>query len=163
MLNISIPYSENILFETELEQRSEIENKILPKDFGEGEIRTLLGKRNKVSIGVPYSENLVSRFLLKGENIPHEIEQMIKDGYDFHFVSLWCSFLPDTNCKFRWARFGVELNPQKIKNRPIVYDIFPDEVSSEIKCKNEGSLTPQLKFNSQVVWYSPKTGQNSKV
>jgi hypothetical protein len=78
----------------------------------EGEITVFRGKQNKVAVGVPYYENLGSRLQNLKEETPYEIKRLLND-YDFHYVRLSCSFLPDNDCRFDWARFGVELASTK--------------------------------------------------
>lgn len=160
MFRLSIPQlGDEALFEATLESTASAVDKLVTrKDMGEGEINTVLGKKNKVAVGVPYYENLISRLIEEKEEIPHEIKQMI-DDYDFHFVSLSCSFLPDSKCRFIWARFGVELGAsaktkvsgELLMEKPITYDMFPDEVLSKIKYKREINFGPELKFNLGVV------------
>ena len=131
MLKITIPQYQDLLFETILKPTALAGDKI-KKNEGEGEINTIFGKSNKIAIGLPYHENIVKRYIEEGKDIPYEIKQMI-EKYDFHFLSLCCSFLPDTNCQFIWARFGVELftessSEEPLSEEPIAFDIFPDEV-----------------------------------
>jgi len=158
MLTLSIPQVSNeVLFETILQPSDSIVDKLLKKEeIGEGEINTIFGMKNKITIGVSYYENLISRLIEEKQEIPHEIRQMI-DDYDFHFVSLSCSFLPDNRCKFIWARFGVELNAvskeagELLKEKPIAYDMFPDEVLSKTIYKKDISLSPKLKLDLSVI------------
>ena len=144
--------SDEILFEASFEPTTSAVDKLTKqKDIGEGEITTLRGKKNRVAIGVPYFENLISRLVDEGYEIPHEIRHMSAVS-DFHFVSLSCSFLPDKDCRFLWARFGVELRAESIsrdrlEEKPIAYDMFPSEVTSEVKYKRETIFAPELKFN----------------
>jgi hypothetical protein len=160
MLKLPIPQlGDETLFEAILEPTASAVDKLVKRgDMGEGEINTVFGRENKVAVGVPYYENLISRLIEEKEEIPHEIKQM-SDIYDFHFVSLSCSFLPDTECRFIWARFGVKLSAsarsedsrELVKEKPIAYDMFPDEVLSEIKYRREVNFGPELKFNFGVV------------
>jgi hypothetical protein len=97
-------------------------------DVGEGEIGKVAGKKVRVAVGVPYYENLVSRFNSEKGEIPHDICLMLPD-YDFHFASLSCSFLPDRDCKLVWARFAVELSAvssfgEQLSEKPIVMIFF---------------------------------------
>jgi len=123
---------------------------------GEGEISILFGRKNKIAVGIPYYENLISRLIGEDKEVPREIRGMA-DEYDFHFVSLSCSFLPDDRCRFIWARFAVELSARArdsaelLEEKPIGYDMFPDEVVSEIKYRREARLGPELKFDLGVV------------
>ena len=158
MLRLSIPQmSNNVLFETILQPSNSVVDKLLKKkEIGEGEINTIFDRENKIAVGAPYYENLVSRLIEEKQEIPHEIKQMI-DDYDFHFVSLSCSFLPDNRCRFIWARFGVELNAiskeagELFEEKPIAYDMFPDEVLSKTIYKKGISLSPKLKLDLSVI------------
>jgi hypothetical protein len=150
MITLSIPQAgDKILFEAILEPTESAVDKLKKsKDVGEGEITTFRNKVNRVAVGEPYYEDLISR--LEGEKeIPHEIERLL-DDYDFHFVSLSCSFLPDTGCRFAWARFGIELNAQlesgDSQEKPIAFDMFPDEILSEIAYKRDFTFKAGLKF-----------------
>ena len=157
MLKYTIPKtSEETLFETSLEPSSYAVDKLVKgSDVGEAEIISFRGKKNRVAVGMPYSENLVSRLVEENEEIPSDIKRMC-DNYDFHTVNLSCSFLPDPACRFNWARFGVELGARTESGethmeRPIAYDMFPDEVLSEIKYRRDFSFSPKLKFNLGVL------------
>lgn len=149
MLESRIPDSAGILFESNLEPpQLEMTRLRNSAGTGEGEISVLRNKKNKVSVGIPYYENLTSRIHNLGEEIPYEIRKLT-EHFDFHYTRLTCSFLPDSECRFEWARFGVNLVSDDISNptKPISWDISPSEVLSSIKCKKEFSFTPNLKFN----------------
>lgn len=158
MFKLTIPeVGDKKLFEAALEPVSSTVDKLSAiRDIGEGEINTAFGKKNKIAVGEPYYENLVSRLNEKRQEIPHEIKKMM-DNYDFHFVSLSCSFLPDHGCKFKWAKFGIDLTAiakdsgALLEEKPIAYDMFPDEVLSEIAYKRVSNFGPELKFNLGVV------------
>lgn len=165
MFKILIPESVNeILYEVTLEPSSNgIDWVSKNREVPEGAVKLFLAKKNKVAVGIPYYENLVSKLITEKQEISHEIKQMI-DDYDFHFVNLSCSFLPDRDCRFVWARFGVELNAvnketgEILKERPIAYDMFPDKVLSVMKCKREARLNSQLKLNFGIVTAELKGG-----
>jgi hypothetical protein len=55
--------------------------------------------RNRVAIGVPYYENLLSRLNEKKDGISYEVKGMLQD-YDFHFVALSCSFCESISILF---------------------------------------------------------------
>jgi len=156
MLEFTLPpLSGEILFEAVLEPTvATIEKLEMKKGMGEGEITTFLGKVNKVAVGVPYCENLISRYIEQAVEVPHEIKKMM-DEYDFHFISLSCSFLPDTDCKFVWARFGIELSAQseseELQGKPIAFDMFPDEILTKMKYRRKVSFTPGLKLSLGVI------------
>jgi len=154
-----------VLFETTLEPASSVVDKLLRKEeIGKAEIKNIKGRINKVSVGEPYYENVYSRLTGEKQKIPHEIKQMM-DNYDFHFISLCCSFLPDRNCKFIWARFGVEFNAvskeasKSLKEKPIAYDMSPDEVLSRIVYKDYVSLSPELKLELFPIKTGMKVGK----
>jgi hypothetical protein len=158
MYQVTIPESRDILFESIFEPNPVGVNK-LRKDFGasEGMIEGFKGKKNRVAVGQFYLENLISRMQAKNEEISYEIKRTA-EKYDFHFVALNCVFSPDIDCKFEWARFGVELyavdskTGQPVGNgpAPIAYTLFPDSISSEIKVKRGFGITPELKLNMFV-------------
>ena len=94
MLKLSIPQlGDETLFEATLEPTASAVDKLVKGgDMGEGEINTVLGRENKVAVGMPYYENLISRLTEEKEEIPHEIKQMIDDYYFenlliFHLVN----------------------------------------------------------------------------
>ncbi len=113
------------------------------------------GKKNRITVGQPYLENLISRMQAKNEEISYEVKRLAEKNYDFHFVALTCGFEPDKDCKFEWGRFGVELyavdskteEPVSTSPAPIAYSLFPDNISNEIKVKRELGITPELKLN----------------
>ena len=157
MLKLHIPESgEERLFEATFEPVTPSTEK-LARDtgLGEGEITTIQGKTNKIVVGLPYYENLISRLVTQKEEIPHEIKEMM-DDYDFHYVSLSCSFLPDPDCRFVWARFGIELNAvlesgRKVVERPIAFDMAPSEILSETKYMREVNINPEGKLSLSAV------------
>jgi hypothetical protein len=113
------------------------------------EIRNM---KNKVAIGLPYYENLFSRFREKGEKFSPSIEHMLKD-YDFHVISLSCAFLPDINCRFEWVRLGVQLltEPKEdAKVKPIVYDLFPSDIVRPLACKRTINIDSELKLRQDI-------------
>jgi hypothetical protein len=150
LLHLTIPEPSGVLFEASLGPPSPAVDKLRKESsVDEGEIITLRGKKNKVAVGLPYYENLTSRLQNLDEEIPYEIKKLTGE-YDFHYVRLACSFLPDDDCRFEWARFGVDLKSKgsgSVQTKPISWDISPREVFSIIKCKRESSFTPELKFN----------------
>lgn len=158
ILTLHIPkLSDQTLFEATLEPTAPAMDKLVKrKDMGEGEITTVFGKKNKIAVGVPYYENLISRLVEEEKEIPREIKRM-EDDYDFHFVSLSCSFLPDNRCRFTWARFGVELSARSkhsaelLEEKPTAYDMFPDEVLTETKYGREISFAGDLKFKLAIL------------
>ena len=163
VLKFFIPQVENkALFETSLEPTASELNK-LALDVGEGEIGAARGKKTKVAVGEPYYENLISRLKEKNEDASHEINHLAKK-HDFHFASLSCSFLPDTDCKLVWARFGVELSARSesgepLDEKPIAFDISPSEILSQTTYKRETNFSLGLPFNFGLVKVDPTVNQ----
>jgi hypothetical protein len=156
MLEFALPPPrDEILFEAILEPTAAALKKLEKREaIGEGVLATFRGKENRVAVGVPYYENLISRYTEQAIKIPHEIRKQM-DEYDFHFVSLSCSFLPDTGCKFLWARFGIELSAQsesgELLEQPTAFDMFPEEVLTVLKYRRVLSVSPGLKLNLGIV------------
>lgn len=152
MTNIRVPNNATeSLFMAELRATASATRDLkVTRGIGEGEIKLILGKRNRVAIGVPHCEDLVARFRREKTETPTDIEDLLP-RYDFRAVFLSCSFLPDPGCRFVWARLGVELHSQptrpglRIAEPPIVHDMFPDEVTVERKYKRSSILSPKLR------------------
>lgn len=90
----------------------------MEKGSGEGEIKGFHGRMNKVAY--PYSENLIGKIQNeKEEQKSYQIKGMM-NNCDFHFVALYCSFLPESRKKFSWARFGVDLSAEPKSNASLV-------------------------------------------
>lgn len=157
--------SHETLFETIIEPRK-ITDEYSKKDFSEGEVETIFRKKNKVSVGKPIYYNLFPKNSFNKVGYPNEIINML-NNYDFHFVSLCCSFLPDSNCKFNWVRFGIELFSESesnslIEERPIAFDMYPDEILNETKLKKDLILTPKLKIGLNIIDSDLKYGQSEE-
>ena len=167
MLEFRVPkVGDKILFESLLEPTDPGVRFAKGKGIGGDKIIRIRGKKNRVAVGVPYYENLISRLVEEGREIPREIKKM-SDENDFHFVSLSCSFLPDDDCKFVWARFGVELSARSKSGtipdvKPIAYDMFPNEVLSKIRCKKNTSFTPKLEFSFEPVEIGAEIGSSTQ-
>jgi hypothetical protein len=152
MLEFALPSPrDEILFEAVLEPTAAALKKLEKREAaGEGVLATFRGKENRVAVGMPYYENLISRYAERAMEVPHEINKQT-DEYDFHFVSLTCSFLPDTDCKFLWARFGIKLSAQsesgELQEQPIAFDMFPEEVLTEVRYRRVLSVSPGLELN----------------
>jgi len=150
MFTLPIPEPEGNLFESTLEPHLLSLARIRSDTgTGEGDIQTLRGKKNKVAVGLPYYENLTSRIQNLNEEIPYEIRRLT-DEFDFHYTRFACSFLPDHDCRFEWARFGIDLVSENSKSdqpKPISWDITPSEILTPVKYKREISFSPELKFS----------------
>jgi len=137
--------SAKMLFDVELEPGE----KAL-RALAEGEIRTLRGRKNRVSIGEPQAQELVTLLKAKEGKIPPDIKAMLGQ-YEFWQVRLSCTFRPDDACEFVWARFGVRLllESQALEpgGSPVAYDMFPREIKQEAQYRGGISFKPVLKFS----------------
>ena len=128
-----------------------------------GEIKTLLGKKNLISVGEPEVLNLVQLLEEKRSVIPADVKLML-DEYDFYQVRLACTFRPERDCKFVWSRFGMNFTVKnndshtETKN-PVVHDIFPKEISKEIKIKRNFSIGPKFHYNFFELGATSESGQ----
>ena len=144
------------LFETNLESVNRLTCQ-LKKDLGldEGEINTIRGKKDKVAVGLRYHSNLISRIEKTGLKLSYQLEKMINNS-DFYYTNLSCSFLPDNECKFESARLEIQLSVRSDSGevssiKPIVYDLYPDEINSYIKTKTEIGFTTEGKFIPTII------------
>ena len=144
MTTLIIPETSEVLFEATLETEQNDNGLTKGDDTSEGFIKPFLSRQNKVAIGLPFYENLMLKIKDK-EMLSHEIKQKI-ETHDFHFLSLSCSFLPDSECQFTWARFEVELSASPSSEKPIVWDIYPAEVITEIKQTTGIAVNPDFSF-----------------
>lgn len=148
-LKVNPPTLKEVLFDVDFGLGENTLNK-QRKVSSAGEISTLLGKKNRLSVGIPETWNLIDLFKEKGVDIPAEVELLL-DEYDFYQVRFVCTFKPDKNCKFVWARFGLKLfsideekgNENKF---PVAHDIFPKEVYEEVKVRRNFSIGPNFQY-----------------
>lgn len=134
----------NKLFETNLSPpRSSVRS-----DENKGEI-ILRGKKNKAVLGEPLAFNVINKMKSLGLDIPYELDSM-KEKYDFYQVQLGCSFDPDPTCLFEDAKFGMTLYAKDNSNNevgePLVLDMFPNKIESEIKYNSNYTITDSLKL-----------------
>jgi hypothetical protein len=136
------PPPDEILFETEL--RSTAFSPAawrMRKEMGEGMLTTLQRNVNTITVYAPYCENLISRYMNRGIDLPGDTKKMM-DTYDFHFLSFSCSIFSDSDVTIAWARFGLELSAQSASGtpveRPIALDMAPHEVMTSIIVKGGG-------------------------
>lgn len=120
----------------------------------DAEIINMLGRKNRVAVGKPDCSNFNRIFATEKQTIPQAFKEL-SCNYDFYLLDLSCSFLPDPDCEFVWARFGVELNAyadgKRLKEKPIAYDMYPDEVFNEITIKNEMAFSSNFKINPSIL------------
>jgi hypothetical protein len=167
VLKLGIPESEGTLFETILEPSApEVERLRSDEGVDEGQINLLRNKINKLAVGRPYFRNLISEYRDENQELSHEIKDMI-NNYDFHYIRLSCTFIPDNDCRFDWARFGVELSSESksqepLSIKPIAHDLSPHEVFSEIHYRKESEITADLKLKFVDVGIGGKTGETKE-
>jgi hypothetical protein len=152
-LKVNPPGVEKVLFDVEFGLSENTINK-QRKLSSEGEISTLLGKKNKLSIGIPEVWNLVKLLEEKESQISAEVKLMLNE-YDFYQVRFACTFKPDEGCKFVWARFGVKLSgieaEEEFENKlPVAHDMFPRELYEEVKVKRDFSIGPNFKYKDFI-------------
>lgn len=166
MITLNIPeYTGERLFETMLEPSVPTVDKLIKgTDMGAGEIRTLLGKRNKIAVGKPIFQKIASEDIDKERKITDEIKRMLPD-YDFHWLSLSCSIEPDPDCTFSWVRFGVQLTAKsesgESAEKAIAWSIFPEELLSEINYERVVELSPELTLELATVKVGGKLGSRT--
>lgn len=139
------PPSREILFEVDLRPSEDFIHKGSREQPG---IITLLGRRNRVLVGVPQVINVLSNWP-KNESLAEEIEAF-RSRWDFYSVRLACSFEPHRGCRFIWACMKIEL----IADRPraesrleaIAFDLFPREVAQKCRYRRSFKVAPSLKF-----------------
>ena len=153
------------LFEAILEPSAPTIIKLIKsRDVGAGQIETIQGKLNKVAVGTPIFARIAPEDIGKQGQLTDEIKRMFLD-YDFHWLSLSCSIEPDPDCIFTWVRFGVELltMPEFSTHdeKAIAWSIFPEELSSEIKCERIVQLSPELTLELATVKAGGKLGSRT--
>jgi len=89
---------------------------------------TVLGKRNRISIGHPTVRKLgepTADGLLTGA----DLESFAANAHDFWSVELSLTLLPDHGCRFSSADFSIALDPVN-EDLPIVQRFLPDREAS---------------------------------
>jgi hypothetical protein len=128
--------------------------------------RLFLNKKTRVSIGMPYFENLLSRLKSENEEIPYEIRRLAVDS-DFHFVSFNCSFIPHEDCRVYWARFAVRLTAtdelgEHLYYVPRVYEMFPDHVVEKAAYEKKADFSADFKFNLGLIKANIQGGKRTE-
>ena len=152
MVKLTIPQPKGLLFEITLEPSASTVDKST-RGVGKPEIHVLRGKENKIAIGEPDYENITSN--IQSDRDTSQNIKELTNYYDFHTVYLYPSFLPDSGCEFVWARFGIELNAKttsgEMIEKPIAWDMKPNEVLSEIRYRRDIKTTPGVKLSMPLV------------
>ena len=95
-----------------------------------------------VSIGKP--EHVPLREVY-AELPPSVAENLGSD--DYYLVRLTCSFLPAKGeLEIDWARFLVHLLEDAAGRRPVVFDLYPQDVTQAVEHDLRVTLTPSVKF-----------------
>ena len=150
--------SDKALFRITLEPEAPGTLNTKEKGLKESEIQEQASANEKVkvavSVGVPFFENYVSRLKSQKKNLPHDIDILLPK-YDFHFVSLSCSFVPNQDCRLIWANFGVSLEAfsstgETLTEAPIAYDMSPNETETKNN-KDDQTVNAKLNFNLGVL------------
>jgi hypothetical protein len=98
-----------------------------------------------VTLGQPQYWNLADLAREKGEKIPAEFALMLREA-DFFLVLLSISLQPTRNSRFDWARLQTYLRPKETRAEVIAFDLFPRDLTTEIKQDFKISISPSLKF-----------------
>jgi hypothetical protein len=152
-LKVSPPSVGEVLFNVEFGLSENTLNK-QHKLSSEGEIKTLLGKKNRLSIGIPEVCNLVELLKEREAQVSSEVKLMLNE-YDFYQVRFACTFKPDKDCKFVWARFGVRLSEagaegKSVSELPVAHDMYPREIWEEVRVKRNFSIGPNFKYKDFI-------------
>ncbi len=115
----------------------------------QGMVATFLGKKNRILLGEPRHRSYLAGLLAKGERLPDEVENQVRNGFDYHQVTTSLTLLPDRGCSFLSVDFSIELfavqpNGQITPKRPVVYRVRPDPVVRELKYKQTSKLGAEL-------------------
>jgi hypothetical protein len=160
------PPESAILFEVGFQAADDIAHKGIGD---EREVRTLLGRTNRVLLGQPQTTDLLGSWP-QNEALDPEIAAQ-RETSDFSMVRLACSFVPDRGCRFTWARLGLVLGVDGAEGTQdsgvVAVDVFPRDVIETHTYKRSFSIKPALKFSfvepsvalgaeSEVLQYEPR-------
>ena len=154
MITLTIPEigDGELLFKEELEITEKDISRLRRESKGEGEISLLLSRKNMVAVRKPRPKNLIAYLLEQKQRLSTDIDEEVKKGYDFYHIALICSFLPDPACKFTWARLTITMHceskqgDEEVQEKPIVCDMFPDEIYNEVKIERKFNVSMGLKY-----------------
>lgn len=79
--------------------------------------------------------------------LPRPIRTKLSQA-DFYVIRLSCSFLPvHAESRVEWARFCITLLPDASTGaQPLAFDLYPQQVTQEVKRQAKVTLSPSLKF-----------------
>ncbi len=117
----------------------------------EADILTTLRGKSSLSIGDPVVLPLDELLIRQHEDLAADIQLQMQE-YAFYAVQLACSFTPAEACRFRDARFSIELyNPDvaggsSTQENPVAYTLSPLSIEDETKVSRKYSFNPNLTF-----------------
>ena len=133
-----------------IEIKLEYSNNTLELGSDSSEEEIFSKKNNRVKIGLPYCKIISNDKKFKPTE---EITQRFSN-YDILFLSMSCSFLPDRNCTFTWARFSIHLKSfsndeigNETEQKPFIFDLFPREITTKIEKEESITIAPDITFN----------------
>jgi hypothetical protein len=92
----------------------------------QGEIGTVLGKRNRVRLGAPRTRDWLAE---RGPHLPADVRADVDRGWTFRHVLPSLTLLPDRGCVFLAVELSVELIADPAGSaRPLAYEVMPHEV-----------------------------------
>lgn len=114
----------------------------------QGAIETLLGKKNRVRLGAPRSNDWLVE--LNGA-VPDEVRREVEKGYAFRRVSPSMTLLPDRGCIFLAVELSVELLSDPSENgKPLAYQVTPREVLYSASFKESATKRIELGGEGQI-------------
>jgi len=108
-------------------------------------VRSIPEEIPSVTLGQPQWWNLAALAREKGEKLPAEFALMLRQA-DFFLVLLSVSLHPVRNSQFEWARIQAYLRPRENNAEVIAFDLYPRDLTVEIKQDFKISISPSLKF-----------------
>jgi hypothetical protein len=110
---------------------------------------TVLGKRNRVSIGQPLATRVTE---VAPDNLlrPGDVEHFEPRAHEFHLVELSLTLLPDEGCRFKSTDICVDVGPAE-GDLPLVLRLFPAERMSKRTVKRSAELSAKLGVRGKVL------------
>ena len=108
------------------------------------EVRDAVRDLPLVSIGQPEVWQLAEVY--PPEKMPATLRAKQEEA-DFYLVRLACSFRPARDdVKIEWARFLVHLMPDSAGQVTVAFDLYPLQITQEVRHNVKVTLSPTLKF-----------------
>jgi hypothetical protein len=110
---------------------------------------TVLGKRNRVSIGQPLATRVAK---VAPDNLlrPDDVEYYRPRAHEFNLVELSLTLLPDEGCRFRSADICVDIGPAE-DELPLVLRLFPAERMSKRTVKRSSEVSARLGLKGKTL------------